>query len=326
MPINKILFTFGGMERGVREAAERNAFSGNLVFTTEQEAAAREIADADVVAIGLFSRAMLAAARNLHFVQAMTGGVPASVLFPQMLSSAVPLTCLKPLFGPVGGEHALAAMLHFARKFQHVPNSIPMTQWDNGHDVVAEPFELNGKTVGIVGMGGIGKTTADLARTLGMRVLGLVRTARDIAGTDGIYTRDRLGEFLRECAFVVIAVPLTHATAGMVDAEFLNQMRPSAYLIDVSARPAILDYPALVQAVEEGWIAGVCLQPGGASTDLGVPPTDAPFWKHPNVFVTPCRATSVELNETACDFLFENVRRWDAGETLLGLVDKAEGY
>ena len=112
----------------------------------------------------------------------------------------------------------------------------------------------------------------------------------------------------------------------MIDAAFLGEMQSSAYLIDCSGRSVLFDYPALVEAITGQSIAGASLQPGGASAELCCPPASDPFWERPNVIVTPCRGTSVQTNDKARNLIFDNFRRLDSGDPLLGLVDKVAGY
>ena len=325
MPINKVLITFKDWEREFQDAAAAHGFSGTIICSDDEAEMLREIADADAVVIGSFNAELLAAAGNLQLVHACSGGVN-GLLFPELVASDVPMVCLKPAFGTVGGEHAIAAMLGVARKFDYTPVSLPMTQWDDGYDAVAKPFDLEGSTVGIVGLGTMGTAVAQRARALGMRVLGLTRTQRTAEAADATYTADQRAAFLGQCDFVVIAVPVTPATEGMIDAAFLGEMKSSAYLIDCSGRSVLFDYPALVEAITGQTIAGASLQPSGASAELRCPPAGDPFWERPNVIVTPCRGTSVQTNDKARNLIFDNFRRLDSGEPLLGLVDKAAGY
>ncbi len=235
-----------------------------------------------------------------------------------------PMTCLKPCFGAVGAEHSLAAMLTFSRRLNH-PHDGPMTMWHGGYDD-AKPVELAGATVGIIGMGQMGLALAQRAAAMGMRVLGVARTARETpAHVDQLFTPDQFDQVLPQCDYVAICVPVTSATVGMVDVTFLKQMKSSAYLIDTSGRPPLIDFAALHAAIDEGAIAGVSLQPGGGDV-VGLPGPDDTFWRKANVVVTSCRATSEQILDNATDLVFENLRLLEAGEPLLGLVDKQAGY
>ena len=326
--VNKVVITFNAWEQKIREAAAAHGFDRlDLVFSEDQSAIVAEVADAQVALVGLFDSEILKAGENLRWIHACSGGIN-GMLFDELVQSDVPLTCLKPCFGTAGAEHVLAAMLGFTRRFHHPAQTTPMTQWDDGYDEVADPVDLQGSTVGIIGMGNMGQAIAQRAQCMGMRVLGLVRTQREAApaGVDGLFTAAQRSEMLGQCDFVVIAVPLTEATTGMVDATFLAEMKSSAFLIDCSGRPPLLNYDALKSAIATGTIAGVSLQPGGADARIGTPSPDDGFWTQPNVVVTSCRGTSRETNDKAVDLFFENLRRLQVGKSLLGLVDKRAGY
>ena len=201
------------------------------------------------------------------------------------------------------------------------------------------PLELRGSTLGIVGYGSIGREIAHVAQVFGMEVLAVKRDVRQpeddgahyvLPGTgdpEGIYFHrlyppEALASMVRECDFVVVAVPLTDATRGMVDAEVLAAMKPTAFLINVS-RGEVVAEDALIAALEEGRI-------GGAALDVFVTeplPPESPFWTLPNVIVSPHVAGDMaDYNEKAARLFVENLQRYLAGETLLNRVDRARGY
>ena len=326
-PVRKILTTFTAWEGQFRQAAADQGFDKiEMVFADSKADILAQIGDADVAQVGLFNQAILRAGGKLRWIHVVSGGVN-NMLFPELVESEIPLTCLKPIFGTVGAEHALAMMLTFSRRLNYPTNSTPMTQWDGGYDEAADPVDLEGATVGIIGLGNMGLALTGRAQTLGMRVLGLARSPRQKPPyLDRLFTPDERGQLLAQSDYVVIAVPLTGETHGMVNAGFLEEMKSSAYLIDCSGRPPLFDYAALVHAIEEGRIAGVALQPSGVSEELGTPPPDAVFWKNPNVIVSSCRSTSVGTTQKAVNLFFDNLKRFDAGEELVGLVDKRAGY
>jgi phosphoglycerate dehydrogenase-like enzyme len=326
-PVRKIITTFTAFEDSIRRAAKEKGFGHiDLTFADAEADILAQIGDADVAQVGLFTPAILNAGTQLRWVHAFSGGVN-NMLFAEWVASPIPMTCIKPVFGTVGAEHALAMMLFFARRLNYLPRSAPMTQWDGGYDEAADPVDLDGASVAIVGLGTMGLALAERARFLGMRVLGLARTPRSKpARIDQLFTRNQRAEMLGQADYVVVAVPMTEATRGMVDRDFLAQMQPSAFLIDCSGRAPIFDYPALADAIEKDRIAGVALQPGGASEELGTPVAEAPFWRNPKVVVSPCRGTSRQTTRKGMDLFFENLRRFEVGEELLGLVDKAAGY
>ena len=325
--VRKIITTFTAWEEQFREAAAEHGYGHiEMVFADVEAEVLGQISDADVVQVGLFNEAILRAGDKLRWIHAVSGGVN-GMLFPELIQSKIPMTCLKPIFGTVGAEHALAMMLTFSRRLNYPAKSTLMTQWDSSYDEAADPVDLEGATVGIIGLGNMGLALAGRAQPLGMQVLGLARGRRQTPpNIDGLYTPEEREQMLTQSDYVVVAVPLTDDTRGMVDADFLEGMKTSAYLIDCSGRPPLFDYAALVDAIEAGRIAGVALQPGGGSHELGIPYPQSSFWRRPNVIVSSCRATSVATSRKAVNLFFDNLKLFEAGEGLVGLVDKRAGY
>lgn len=307
------------------ERAKREGFGGvEFVVAETHEQALAEVPDADVAYVGPWNAELLGAGKRLRWVHANSGGVK---LFPEFVESPIPFTCLKPIFDIAGAEAALAAMLMFSRRMHYMARPQRGPGWLNSRDHILHPEELAGKTVGIVGMGHMGRALAVRAGHLGLRVVGTARrTGAAPEGVDRMLPREELPTLLRESDYVVVSVPLTAETTGMVDEAFLTAMKESAFLIDVSGRNAIYEWGALTSALEDGSIAGVCLQPSGHGPEQGMPPLDSPFWDRDNVVVTPCRITSREMQERSLDLFFENMRRLQAGRPLQGLVDKQAGY
>ena len=193
---------------------------------------------------------------------------------------------------------------------------------------------IRGRTATIVGYGSIGREVARLLSALGMRVLAVkprpeIRhdTAYRVPGTgdpDGsiperIVGVDRLAETAAEADVVVLTMPLTDATRGIIDAGVLAALRSGAWLINV-ARGALVDEAALLDALHAGRLAGAVLD-----VTIQEPlPADSPLWDAPNVILTP-HASGVTLRFFD-DLLVENVRRYLAGEELLNVVDPERGY
>ena len=308
----KILFTFRpqrGLER-VRESVP----DAQVVVCDQPPKIPSAIADADVACVGHFNAEIFRAARKLRWVHAFGGGVGAH-LFPEFAASAIPLTCLKGCFDIPAAEYALAVMLAFSRKLEYDIRRRPARSF-----VETEPRELFGKTVGIVGLGGMGGEIARRCRAFGMRVIGLARRPRAErpAEVERILTPEGLPSLLRESDFVVVAVPLTNATRGLIGSAELALMKPTAYLIDVSGRLPLYDQDALVEALKSGRIAGANLQL--------VPPPDSELWELDNLLLAFHRVVSEEQYDRCIERFCENVRRFQRDEDLLGLVDKEAGY
>jgi D-2-hydroxyacid dehydrogenase (NADP+) len=223
------------------------------------------------------------------------------------------------------GEYVMAMMLAFAKGLPAAMRSQVERTW---RPYLAE--ELHGKTVGIVGLGAIGGYVAKLAKADGMRVLAIRRSAgRRASGeefglpdVDELLPPSDLVYLLGESDYVVIAVPLTPESRGLIGAEQLRAMKPSGRIVNI-ARGAVIDEAALTRALKEGWIAGAALdvfeqEPLSAGSEL---------WALENVVVTPHISGGTPVYMDRCVELFcENLRRYLDGEPLRNTVDPERGY
>jgi phosphoglycerate dehydrogenase-like enzyme len=210
-------------------------------------------------------------------------------------------------------EHVIASIFAAAK---HLPRSFAAQQKREWHD---DPHnaELRDATLVVVGMGSIGGEVARLARAVGMRVVGVRRRAGD--GAVGV---DRLAEVAAEADYLAVCAPLTEATRGLVGAEVIARLKPTAWVINI-ARGPIVDEAALLAACREGRIGGAALDAWWTEPL----PADSEWWSLPNVIVTPHSSySSPNIRERSLALIVENVRRFKAGESLLNVVDKRAGY
>jgi phosphoglycerate dehydrogenase-like enzyme len=212
-------------------------------------------------------------------------------------------------------------LLAFARRLPFAFRAQSRRQWraPEGDNT----FELAGQTVLIVGVGAIGERTAELCRALGMRVLGVRRSPENgVSGVEHMFAPADLLEALPEADFVVLTVPLTEETRGLIGPEELRTMQPSAYLINIG-RGGTVQTDALVQALQAGQIAGAGLD----VTDPEPLPEDSPLWDMPNVIITAHYSGSTpKYDERAMQIFKDNLRRYLAGEELQNQVDIELGY
>ena len=184
---------------------------------------------------------------------------------------------------------------------------------------------LEGKTVGLVGLGRIGREVARVCRLFRMRVVATHRSAVEgetATNVDIVYPLAQLHALLAESDFVVLALPLTTESAGLIGEPELRAMKPSARIINV-ARGDIIDEPVLIRALQEGWIAGAGLDVH-AQEPLS---PDSPLRHMEKVIFSPHVAGDVEQYDMlAAGFFAQNLRRYLAGQPLLNIVDKARGY
>jgi phosphoglycerate dehydrogenase-like enzyme len=287
---------------------------GIEVHATDDRDEMRELLRrAEVACVGTFDAELLGLAKNLCWVHAMSGGVE-SFLFPEMLVSPIPFTCCKGCFAIPGAEHAMAAMLAFCQRLDYDIQQRPQRTFE-WH----EPLELRGKTLGIIGLGSMGREIAKKAHCFDMSVVGLARRPeRSCPYVERFFAPQELHQLLAMSDFVVVSVPLTPETSGIMGAAELRAMKATAYLVDISGRPALYDLDALRRALDEGWIAGANMQM--------IPAPDSPLWEVKNLLISFHRSTSREQYDRCFDLFCENLRRYRAGQPLLGLVDRAAGY
>jgi D-2-hydroxyacid dehydrogenase (NADP+) len=257
---------------------------------------------------------------RLRWVQTTTAGVD-QALTPELLAADhVTITCIKGPPGPMMAEHAVLLMLALARNIPAYLRNQERHIWKREGQ---EWPPLHGHTVAILGLGSAGGNLARVCKTgFGMTVLGMSRTARAHAHVDRCFDQGELLKVLPQADFVVLCLPNTPATKGIINSAALAAMKPGAYLVNVS-RGALIDETALGAALRDGHIAGAGLD----VTTQDPIPKESPLWNLPNTIITPHIATeSVKLSDAVVDFWCENVRRFAQNEALLGVVDRRAGY
>lgn len=184
--------------------------------------------------------------------------------------------------------------------------------------------ELAGQTLGIIGLGHIGRRIAQLARAFGLRVIGM---RRSISGeqepdVDQTFLPEQLHELLRLCDYVVISVPLTRETEKLIGEDELRIMRSNAYLVNI-ARGRVIDEQALIRALREGWIAGAGLD----VTEEEPLPSESPLYAMPNVILTPHISGNSAHYDTRLAALFaNNLKRYRSGQQLQNQYEPSRGY
>ena len=253
---------------------------------------------------------------NLRWVHTISAGVD-HVLFPELASSDTVLTNASGVFNVPIAETVLTYMLAVVKR---LPEFLEQQRAHRWHKLGLQ--ELRGRTVGILGLGDIGTEVARLCRAFGMHVLGMRRHPRPSEHADEVLPPDRLHDLLSRSDFVVITLPLTSETRGLIGRAELAAMKPDGWLINI-ARGAIVDEEALLEALRERRIGGACLDVF-AEEPL---PEDSPFWDLPNVIITPHNSwSSPHIQEREIELFLENLRRYVSGEPLLNVVDKQAGY
>jgi phosphoglycerate dehydrogenase-like enzyme len=337
-----------GSLRNARVAIERGADAPTLTYFAEElEPAQREelarLAPRIQVVTGLSRDAALArageahgidgryataefvhAANRLVWVQAQSAGVERYLAVPGIASNdRVVLTNLRAVHGPTIADHAFAMLLALTRDLPVHLAGKSEGRWQREGSDTLEPIALQGRTLLVVGLGGIGSEIARRGDGFGMRVIA-TRRSDDPAPSfvERVGKPTDLLAMLPEADVVAICVPLTPETEHLFDRAAFAAMKRRSYVINI-ARGQVIDTDALVDALKSGHLAGACLD----VTDPEPLPADHPLWDFPNVVITPHVASRAELTQERGWAVFrENLRRFDAGEPLLNVVDKTAGY
>jgi phosphoglycerate dehydrogenase-like enzyme len=283
---------------------------------------AQQAAKADAV-IGLCSPELLAAGKSIKWIQLFTAGVERCVSIPAIAERDILVTNMQRIGGPVIAEHVMAMALAFVRGIDGYLELQEHSEWRRGPAPGRRMSVVAGKTLLVVGLGGIGTEVAKRAHALGMKVTATrnsSRTGPDFVSYVGL--PDEMPKLASEADFVVNAAPLTPQTTGIFDAAFFAKMKPTAYFINIARGRSVVT-SALVDALNSGKIAGAGLD----VTDPEPLPPDHPLWKAPNVIITPHVANESDLGtESQLSVVRENLRRYVGGERMLSVVDVKKGY
>jgi phosphoglycerate dehydrogenase-like enzyme len=281
----------------------------------------KEIAAADA-AIGVCSAEVLAQARQLQWIQWPAAGVDRCVQQPAIHERHLLLTNLQRTMGPSMAEHVLGMMLALSRHFDYFMRQQQQAQWAS-ESTAPQLVDLEGKTVLVVGLGGIGTEVARRAHALGMRVTATRATGRsgpDFVSYVGL--PEELPKLAREADFIVNCAPLTAQTTGIFNREFFETLKPGTYFISVGRGKSTVTAD-LIAALSSGRLAGAGLD----VVDPEPLPANSPLWHLPNVIITPHVSADTQVSAEQRNLvLVENLRRYNAGEPMISVVDIERGY
>jgi glyoxylate/hydroxypyruvate reductase len=253
---------------------------------------------------------------SLRWIQTLSAGVENWLARPD-LNPAVDLACARGVHYEQMPDNILAAIYYVAKPLDQARRQQERGEWKR---LVPEP--LAGKTLGIIGLGTIGADLAHKAAVLGMRVIGVKRTAEPVPHVDAVHTLDQLGLVLAQSDFVVLLLPVTPATENVINAGALKHMKKSGWLLNF-ARGALVVDADLIAAAENGTIAGAVLD----VFRVEPLPGDHPFWRAKNIVVLPHVGGVHPRRDKFVSALFvENARRFADGRPLQALVDRGRGY
>ncbi|MEO5898854.1 MAG: D-2-hydroxyacid dehydrogenase [Ilumatobacteraceae bacterium] len=301
----------------IRRAAP--AASTVLVAETMRDATAMA-ADADVI-LGFIPKPLFDAAPKLRWVHCIASGMD-MFLYPEMQASPVVLTGEKGLVGGHLADTGFGLLLALTRQIATAIRA-GADGWNRREAMRRSEVELEGMTMGVVGFGGTGRAMARRAVAFGMDVVACDVVA--VPPSDGVaevWTMERLDELLGLSDVVAICAPLTDVTRHLFDDARFAAMRPGALLVNVT-RGEIVDGDSLVRALRDGRLAGAALD----VAPVEPLPADHPLWAFENVVMTPHTAGASQLRGPRNIARFcDNLRRAQAGEPLIGVVDKQLGY
>lgn len=252
--------------------------------------------------------------RNLRLVVNLGAGVDSLVGRDDLPD--VPITRLSdPGMVSLMSSYVLFAVLRYARDIDKFEAAQRAGEWRYIH-----PRALSGITVGVLGLGELGGAAAQSLAGLGLDVRGWSRGAKTVPGVTCVHGEEALDSLLAEAEILVILLPLTAGTRGLMDEARLRRMRPGAKLVN-AARGAIVDEAALIRCLADGHL-------GGATLDVFVNeplPPESPLWMLPNVLITPHLA-SITVPEAAARDVAESIRRVGKGLPPLHQIDPRRGY
>ena len=283
-----------------------------------------EIPDAEVLVGWQLRPEQFKATRKLRWIHATTAAVH-QLMFPELVASEIRVTNSTAIHGPVVAEHAIALVLALAKGLHAAVRYQSQRSWGQQDlwSSAMRPREVAGATLGVIGLGAIGRECVRLAKALGMRVVALrEHPEKGSEGADQIFGPTELNQLLGEAEYVLLAAPLTGKTRALFNDEAFSKMRNDACFLNVS-RGDLVDEGALERTLRSRKIRAAALD---VFQTEPLPP-GSPLWNLDNLLITP---HSAALTEKLWDRHFlritENLRRYLAGTPLLGEVDKQRGY
>jgi phosphoglycerate dehydrogenase-like enzyme len=294
-----------------------------IVVSDDPEKLKSLAADADAILFADFDGDLLAnvlpLANRVRWIHCLWTGVE-MILKPRIVAHPAPLTNGRGVFRWPLADWVIAAMLFFAFDLGRVIRQQEQGMW--------KPFistSLMGRVLGIVGFGSIGAAAAARARVFGMKIAALRRRPElfeSDSPPDQTYGPGQLKELMAASDYILVVTPLTAETRGMIGEAEIAAMKPSAVIINIGRGPVIVE-AALVRALEAGRIRGAALDVFNTEPL----PSEHPFWRMPNVLLSPHTADRVEgFLDPAFESFVENLDRFRKGEPLANVVDKHAGY
>lgn len=285
------------------------------------EALRQAAADAEV-AFGPVSADLLQAAPKLRWIQSGSAGVEWLQNVPALRESDIIVTNTRGAHATTIAEHTFGMLIYLARNFAELCDAQKQKVWLRPREMRTRAG-LVGMTMGIIGLGQIGRAIAKRAHAFEMNVIAV--DAHPVPKPDyvaEVRLLDGLDDLMRRSDVVVVATPITPETRGMIGPDQLALMKPGSYLL-VMSRGGIVDEPTVTAMLHDGRLAGA----GFDVTAIEPLPQESELWSAPNIIITPhCSPSSEQTRANVMAIMKENLRRYLAGEPLNNVVDKKLGY
>jgi phosphoglycerate dehydrogenase-like enzyme len=306
------------------ERLQRDFAQVNVLHLPDYKRVDQEIVDAEIAITWSIRPDQIRAAKKLRWIHSPAAAVH-TLIFPELVESDIQITNARDVHGPVVAEHVIALIFALAKKIPYAVRLQEKHEWGQQRlwDELPRVREVAAATVGLVGLGSIGRAVTKSAKALGMRVVAVrEHPEKGREGADAVFGPAQVNGVFRQSDYVVLAAPITAATNAIANAERLALMKPDSCLINVG-RGLLVDEAALVSALREKKI-------GGAALDVfpkePLPP-ESPLWDLPNLLITPHTAALTDkIWERHYTLFSENLRRYLGGQPLLAVVDKGKGY
>ena len=293
----------------------------DFAFASSEEDQAREIEDADAF-MGSPSRETFRAARRLRWMHCPGTGIDKLTAIPEVVDSDVVLTNARGPHAAPMADHVMGMCIAFAHRTNEMVLDQQSRTWDTSkYD--RSFVEMEGSTMGIIGLGDIGAAIARRAAAFGMEIYAVDKNPFPApAGVSAVWGLDNLDDLMALSDWLVIAAPYTSDSRGMIGAEHLALMKPTARVIIIS-RGGVVDEDALYDALTNNKIAGA----GIDAFEIEPLPPDSRWWDLDNVIISPhASALTVEMWEGRREIFRENLRRFLSNQPFLYVCDKTAGF
>ena len=299
----------------------RDAVGGDgEVFVCNHNEAADHAADVDII-LGIVSPKLFAAAPKLRWVQSISSGVD-SFMYPEFINSPVVLTSEKGLVGEHLADHGFGLLLMLTRQLA-AAHDLGSDSWNHRPELRIQELELTGLNLGIIGFGGTGRAMAKRAAAFGLNIRAIdCDPVPNSPAVEKVETPNELTDMLGWTDIVAICCPLTEQTNKLLNENTLAQLKPGAFVINVT-RGEVIDEDALVAALKSRHVRGAGLDVAPREPL----PADSELWNLPNVVMTPHTAGASQYRaQRNLDRFIDNLGRFAREETLAGIIDKTAGY